>query len=115
MGQRRRPLESLAVRPASPDPSFWRGRRVLVTGHTGFKGAWTALWLARMGASVTGLALVPEEHPNLFELAGVALDYTEVERRADGAGEAAVEIAADRARRSGKRRRFAREQFLGRR
>ena len=49
------------------DPEFWRGRRVLVTGHTGFKGAWTALWLHRMGAHVTGLALPPEDG-SLFQL-----------------------------------------------
>ena len=40
---------------------FWRGRRVLLTGHTGFKGAWMALWLERMGAEVTGFALAPPE------------------------------------------------------
>ena len=44
---------------AKPTPSFWRGKRVLLTGHTGFKGSWLALWLARMGAEVTGLALAP--------------------------------------------------------
>lgn len=38
------------------DPSFWRGRLVLVTGHTGFKGAWLVLWLQAMGARVIGLA-----------------------------------------------------------
>ena len=45
--------------------SFWRGRRVLVTGHTGFKGAWAGLWLARAGAQVTGLALPPDDGPSL--------------------------------------------------
>jgi len=50
---------------------FWRGRRVLVTGHTGFKGAWLALWLEHLGAEVCGYALAPEPGPNLFEaLAG---------------------------------------------
>ena len=44
-----------------PESNFWRGRRVLVTGHTGFKGAWTALWLHRLGADVTGFALPPRE------------------------------------------------------
>ena len=52
------------------DASFWRGRRVLLTGHTGFKGAWLALWLERLGADVTGLALPPVE-PSLYALAGL--------------------------------------------
>jgi CDP-glucose 4,6-dehydratase len=51
---------------------FWRRKRVLVTGHTGFKGAWLALWLQRQGAHVFGLALPPLAKPNLFELARVA-------------------------------------------
>ena len=54
-----------------PDPAFWSGKRVLLTGHTGFKGSWAAIWLSRMGASVTGLALPPDQRPSLFELAGV--------------------------------------------
>ncbi|WP_374469827.1 CDP-glucose 4,6-dehydratase [Phenylobacterium sp.] len=56
---------------AQVDPGFWAGKRVLLTGHTGFKGAWAALWLARMGARVTGLALEPDQEPSLFDLAGV--------------------------------------------
>lgn len=55
-----------------PDAAFWRGKRVLLTGHTGFKGAWLALWLQRLGAQVTGLALAPATEPSLFELASVA-------------------------------------------
>ena len=50
---------------------FWRGRRVLLTGHTGFKGSWLALWLARLGANVTGLAMPPSTNPNLYEAARV--------------------------------------------
>lgn len=50
---------------------FWSGKRVLLTGHTGFKGAWAALWLSAMGAEVTGYALAPDTDPNLFTLAGV--------------------------------------------
>lgn len=53
---------------------FWNGRRVLVTGHTGFKGSWLALWLQRRGAEVTGVALAPDAEPNLFEAAHVARD-----------------------------------------
>jgi CDP-glucose 4,6-dehydratase len=56
------------------DPAFWRGKRVLLTGHTGFKGSWCAMWLARMGAEVTGFSLVPESRPNLFEGANVGSD-----------------------------------------
>jgi len=57
---------------ALPDPHFWRGKRVLLTGHTGFKGSWLALWLQRLGAQVTGIALPPATEPSLFALAGVA-------------------------------------------
>ncbi|MEQ8283871.1 MAG: CDP-glucose 4,6-dehydratase [Parvibaculum sp.] len=53
------------------DANFWRGKRVLLTGHTGFKGAWAALWLSHLGAEVTGLALAPDTDPNLFTLASV--------------------------------------------
>jgi len=51
--------------------SFWSGRQVLITGHTGFKGAWLSLMLARRGARVTGFALAPATTPSLFDLAGV--------------------------------------------
>ncbi|MCI4663222.1 MAG: CDP-glucose 4,6-dehydratase [Neomegalonema sp.] len=57
---------------SAPDPNFWAGRRVLVTGHTGFKGSWLSLWLQLMGAEVWGLALPPEdEDHSLFMLARV--------------------------------------------
>ena len=49
------------------DPAFWHGRRVLLTGHTGFKGSWLALWLCRLGAEVHGVALAPDSLPALFE------------------------------------------------
>lgn len=52
-------------------PAFWRGKRVLLTGHTGFKGAWFAYWLHRLGARVTGIALPPSTTPNLFDLARI--------------------------------------------
>jgi len=61
---------SASTSGANREASFWRGKRVLLTGHTGFKGAWLALWLERLGAEVTGLALSPIE-PSLYALAGV--------------------------------------------
>ena len=68
-------LEDVVMPVAStsflPDPSFWRGKRVLLTGHTGFKGAWLALWLQRLGAQVTGLALPASTEPSLFQTAGI--------------------------------------------
>src|SRR5215471_16264306 len=51
--------------------SYWKGRRVFVTGHTGFKGSWLSLWLAALGAETTGYALPPPTKPSLFELAKV--------------------------------------------
>ena len=54
-----------------PDPAFWRGRRVLVTGHTGFKGTWLSLWLETLGAEVLGFALAPATEPSLFVLVGL--------------------------------------------
>jgi CDP-glucose 4,6-dehydratase len=56
---------------SAPDLSFWWGRRVLLTGHTGFKGSWLALWLLELGARVTGLALPPDTEPNLFAQLGL--------------------------------------------
>jgi CDP-glucose 4,6-dehydratase len=47
--------------------NFWRDKRVLITGHTGFKGSWLAFWLKSLGAEMCGYALAPEDSPNLFE------------------------------------------------
>jgi len=57
----------------------WQGRRVLVTGHTGFKGSWLALWLKQLGAEVTGFALPPPTDTNLFERARVGDVLTHIE------------------------------------
>lgn len=63
-------MESLAV--TTPLTKFYRGKRVFVTGHTGFKGSWLCLWLSELGAEVHGYALVPPTKPSLFEEASVA-------------------------------------------
>ena len=52
-------------------PEFWRGKRVFLTGHTGFKGSWAAIWLGQLGAEVSGYALAPPTQPSLFNLAKV--------------------------------------------
>lgn len=57
---------------------FWRGKCVLVTGHTGFKGSWLALWLQNMGAQVVGYALAPPTKPSLFEVAAVGKSMTSI-------------------------------------
>jgi CDP-glucose 4,6-dehydratase len=49
-------------------PDFWRGKRVLITGHTGFKGSWLSTWLVQLGSDVTGIALEPHTDPAMFEL-----------------------------------------------
>lgn len=76
MAQRPGAVEALAmtasVATSLPMPDFWRDKRVLLTGHSGFKGAWLALWLQKLGAQVTGLALEPSTQPNLYTLARVA-------------------------------------------
>lgn len=64
MGQRECALENL-VNP-------WQGRRIFITGHTGFKGGWLALWLAKEGALIRGYSLDPETQPNLFTAASIA-------------------------------------------
>lgn len=69
MGQGRGPMEALVSTALSPD--FWTGKRILLTGHTGFKGAWCAEVLLRLGAKVTGLALAPEDD-SLFVSLGLA-------------------------------------------
>jgi len=71
LGQRQSTMESMGLMLHSlPNPTFWRGKRVLLTGHTGFKGAWLALWLRELEAEVTGLALPAATTPSLFALTG---------------------------------------------
>jgi CDP-glucose 4,6-dehydratase len=62
----------------SMDRGFWRGRRVLVTGHTGFKGSWLTLWLRALDAEVAGYALAPPTEPALFDIARAAQGITHV-------------------------------------
>lgn len=60
------------------DQTFWAGKVVLLTGHTGFKGSWLSLWLQSMGATVVGYALPPPTHPSLFVTANVAEGMTSI-------------------------------------
>jgi CDP-glucose 4,6-dehydratase len=60
------------------NPAFWQGKRVLLTGHTGFKGSWISLWLQSLGAQLVGYALAPPTDPSLFEIASVASGMTSV-------------------------------------
>ena len=59
------------------NPAFWRNKRVLMTGHTGFKGSWLSLWLQSMGAELRGVALPPPSSPALFDIArvGASMDH----------------------------------------
>jgi CDP-glucose 4,6-dehydratase len=75
--------------------AFWQGKRVFLTGHTGFKGSWLSLWLQQMGAEVTGFALTPPSEPSLFATAGVAGGMTSIVGDIrDGAAVAAAMKAA---------------------
>lgn len=58
----------MAIKRAHVDPTFWKDKKVFLTGHSGFKGAWLSLWLTSMGAKVTGYALAPNTVPNLFDV-----------------------------------------------
>jgi CDP-glucose 4,6-dehydratase len=87
----------------SESREFWRGRRVLITGHTGFKGGWLWLWLRQMGAVVSGYALAPPGFPNLWELMGageamgaqgtsIIADVRDVDRMRDGVRRAGPQV-----------------------
>src|SRR4051812_18390613 len=67
MVRRSRPMENLVI-----SREFWRGRRVFLTGHTGFKGGWTSLLLTSLGAEVSGFALPPQDERGAFAVCGLA-------------------------------------------
>ena len=74
MGHRTRPVENLVMSgswtASREDSSLWYGRRVLVTGHSGFKGTWLTLWLAQLGAEVIGVSLDPPSAPSMAQVIG---------------------------------------------
>ena len=78
------------------DQRFWEGRRVFVTGHTGFKGTWLTAWLHRMGAQVTGFSVAPPTQPSLFTASGLAAGIDHLE--GDVADLEAVQAAVTRFR-----------------
>ncbi len=95
-GARARPRSSSDIAAdddarALPTPAFWKGRRVFLTGHTGFKGGWLALWLSQLGAQVRGFALDPYTSPNLFDTACLRSKVDDV--RGDIRDAAALESA----------------------
>jgi CDP-glucose 4,6-dehydratase len=71
-------MENLELTHRRNASSFWSGKRVLLTGHTGFKGSWLALWLQALGADVVGLALDPPSTPSLYRQARVAEGMTSI-------------------------------------
>ena len=80
------------------ESNIWSDKRVFLTGHTGFKGSWLALWLSHLGAQVRGYSLDPASRPNLFELASVGMAIEDVRgdiRDADSLDSAIMEFAPD--------------------
>lgn len=88
MAERQCAVENLVMRVQFPSSTFWRGKRVLLTGHTGFKGGWAAMWLELLGADVYGLALAPVAVPG-----GEAL-WSAIGRPGDRAGFADIRDSA---------------------
>lgn len=81
------------------DSQFWEGKKVFLTGHTGFKGGWLTIWLAAMGAKITGYALAPNTNPNLFEAADIAslCQYSHIDdiRELDKLQKAVIDASPD--------------------
>lgn len=71
-------LEKVGLEVPDLDKDFWQGKRVFLTGHTGFKGSWLSLWLKSLGAQLTGYALKPPTNPGLFEVASVVNGMTSI-------------------------------------
>jgi CDP-glucose 4,6-dehydratase len=86
--------DSSAAAPVTVDPGFWRERRVLVTGHSGFKGAWLALWLQSLGARVSGFSSGLPTHPSLHELVQLADGMESIEGDVRDADSIARAVAA---------------------
>jgi CDP-glucose 4,6-dehydratase len=112
-----RPEDLAAPGSGTVDPAFWQGRRVLLTGHTGFKGAWLSLWLQSLGAELTGFSNGIPTEPSLYELAGVAEgmssiegDVRDAEALAAAIGAADPEVVIHMAAQSLVRRSFAEPQ-----
>ena len=64
-------MENVVKKIRKVDPNFWIGKKVFITGHTGFKGSWLSLWLQNMDANLKGYALNPDNNPNLFNTARI--------------------------------------------
>ncbi len=89
-------LNGVASEGRAVEPDFWRERRVLITGHTGFKGAWLSLWLQALGARVSGFSMGVPTRPSLYELARVGEGMEEI--AGDVRDFAALDAALDAAR-----------------
>lgn len=86
MAFKSRPLENLGLRVRTIFNGVYKGRNVLVTGHTGFKGSWLSAWLGMLGAQVIGYALKPPTQPNMFELLGLNQQLINIEGDVRGKG-----------------------------